>query len=113
MIVTNARIDPQVTRTRKLLMDAFLSLMAEKSFDDITVQDIAARATVNRATFYAHFVDKYALVDGMIHEGFAQVLQQRTAMSARSTDEQLQRLMLAVCDYWMMLRNHCKPVYHM
>src|SRR5215208_6525161 len=113
MVVTNARIDPRVTRTRKLLLDAFLSLMAEKSFDDITVQDIAARATVNRATFYAHFVDKYALVDGMIHEGFTQMLEQRTATPVRSTEEHLQRLMLAVCDYWTMLRNHCKPVYRM
>src|SRR5215216_7166576 len=92
MVVTNARIDPRVTRTRKLLLDAFLSLMAEKSFDDITVQDIAARATVNRATFYAHFVDKYALVDEMIREGFMQILQQRMATPALSTEEHLRRL---------------------
>src|SRR5262245_9279035 len=106
MLAANTRIDPRVTRTRKLLLDAFLSLMAQKDFDDITVQDIAARATVNRATFYAHFVDKYALVDEMIREGFALMLNQRTATAAGSTKEHLQRLMLAVCDYWMMLRDH-------
>ena len=57
MVATTTRIDPRVTRTRKLLLDAFVSLQAEKAFDDITVQDIATRATVNRATVYAHFVD--------------------------------------------------------
>ena len=53
--------DPRVKRTRKLLQDALLELLAEKSFDAITVQDIAERSTINRATFYAHFVDKYDL----------------------------------------------------
>jgi len=113
MVATSIRIDPRVIRTRKLLLDAFLSVMAEKSFDDITVQDIAARATVNRATFYAHFVDKYALVDGLIREGFTQMLQQRTATRAGSTEEHLQRLMLAVCDYWTALHSQCKHSYRM
>jgi len=110
---TAEKIDPRVKRTRKLLLDAFLSLMAEKAFDDITVQDIAARATVNRATFYAHFVDKYALVDELIRAGFTQMLQQRTATRALSTEEHLRRLLLAVCDYWMELYAHCKPSYQM
>lgn len=113
MVATSTRIDPRVTRTRKLLLDAFLSLMAEKSFDDITVQDIAARATVNRATFYAHFVDKYALVDEMIREGFMQMLQQRMATPALSTEEHLRRLLQAACDYWTALHAQCKHSYRM
>ncbi|HEY3228933.1 MAG TPA: TetR/AcrR family transcriptional regulator [Roseiflexaceae bacterium] len=113
MVATSTRIDPRVKRTRKLLLDAFLSVMAEKSFDDITVQDIAARATVNRATFYAHFVDKYALVDELIREGFAHMLQQRTATPALSIEEHLRRLLLAVCDYWTALHAQCKHSYRM
>ena len=113
MVATSTRIDPRVTRTRNLLLDAFLSLMAEKSFDDITVQDIAARATVNRATFYAHFVDKYALVDELIREGFTLMLHQRMATRAGNTEEQLRRLILAVCDYWAALHAQCKHSYRM
>jgi AcrR family transcriptional regulator len=113
MVATSTRIDPRVTRTRKLLLDAFVSVMGEKSFDDITVQDITARATVNRATFYAHFVDKYALVDEMIREGFTQMLQPRMATPAASTEEQLRRLLLAVCDYWTALHSQCKHSYRM
>jgi AcrR family transcriptional regulator len=90
-----------------------VSVMGEKSFDDITVQDITARATVNRATFYAHFVDKYALVDEMIREGFTQMLQPRMATPAASTEEQLRRLLLAVCDYWTALHSQCKHSYRM
>jgi AcrR family transcriptional regulator len=113
MVATSTRIDPRVTRTRKLLLDAFVSVMGEKGFDEITVQDITARATVNRATFYAHFVDKYALVGEMIREGFMQMLQPRMATPAGSTEEQLRRLLLAVCDYWTALHSQCKHSYRM
>src|SRR5262245_17675920 len=108
MVATSARVDPRITRTRKLLVDAFMALMTEKDFEDITVQDIAARATVNRATFYAHFVDKYALVDELTREGFTQMLQQRKTTQAFSAEEHLRLLFLAVCDYLRLLHSHCK-----
>jgi len=40
--------------------------MRSKSFDEIAVQDIAEAATVNRATFYDHYTDKYALLEAMV-----------------------------------------------
>ena len=54
----SSRVDPRITRTRKLIREALAALLAEKNFESITVQDIAERATVNRATFYAHFSDR-------------------------------------------------------
>lgn len=108
MVATGTRIDPRIRRTRKLIIDAFMGLMAEKDFEDITVQDIAVRATVNRATFYDHFVDKYALVDELTREGFTQTLQQRKATHALSVEDQLRHLFLTVCDYLRMLQTHCK-----
>jgi AcrR family transcriptional regulator len=44
-------------------LEAFGQLGTEKSFEVITVQDLTERATVNRATFYAHFEDKYILAE--------------------------------------------------
>jgi AcrR family transcriptional regulator len=111
MSATAQKIDPRVKRTRRLLLDAFVSLLAEKSFEAITVQDITTRATVNRATFYAHFVDKYTLVDELIHEGFAQMLQRRMVTKAGSTQDHVRGLVLAVCDYWMELNGQCKHSY--
>jgi AcrR family transcriptional regulator len=111
MSATAQKIDPRVKRTRRLLLDAFVSLLAEKSFEAITVQDITTRATVNRATFYAHFVDKYALVDELIREGFAQMLQRRMVTQAGSTQDHMRGLVLAVCDYWMELNGQCKHSY--
>jgi AcrR family transcriptional regulator len=56
------KLDPRVIRTRQLFRDALVALIAEKGFDAITVQDIADRATLNRATFYLHYQDKQDLL---------------------------------------------------
>ena len=87
-----SRVDPRVTRTRKLIRDALVSLLAEKNFESITVQDIAGHATVNRATFYAHFSDKFALLDAMIREDLAGHLSEGDPLATTQTRE----LLLAV-----------------
>ena len=81
----SSRLDPRVTRTRKLIRDALASLLAEKNFESISVQDIAGRATVNRATFYAHFTDKFALLDAMIRADFAGHLAEGDPLNASET----------------------------
>ena len=60
---TEGKLDPRVRRTRALLVRAFNELLAEKGHAGLTVQEIAERATINRATFYAHFKDQYELSD--------------------------------------------------
>ena len=55
--LTPEKLDPRVKRTRTLLEQAFMDLIQEEGFQGVTVQDIAERAGVNRATFYAHFAD--------------------------------------------------------
>src|SRR5689334_20908002 len=66
--------DPRSKRTRRLLQDAFTDLMSTKKFNEISVQDITARAEVNRATFYAHFEDKYELLNSRIRDSFQNLL---------------------------------------
>lgn len=101
--------DPRVKRTRQLIQQAFMDLLHEKSFQSLTVQDIAEKATINRATFYAHFVDKYALLDECIRAGFHQALAKRLPASAPLTKHHLRQLILAVCDFLPMGRGHCTP----
>lgn len=52
----------QTRRTKRLLSDALMELMIETSYDLITVQEIADRADVGRATFYNHYNDKEQLL---------------------------------------------------
>lgn len=60
--------DLRVRRTRKLLQQALIELTIEKGFAEVTVQDIAERAMVNRATFYRHYLDKYDLLDQYMND---------------------------------------------
>jgi AcrR family transcriptional regulator len=54
--------DRRVRRTRRILGEALVALILEKSYERITVQDILDRADVGRSTFYAHYQDKEALL---------------------------------------------------
>src|SRR3979490_2935977 len=101
--------DPRVKRTRKLLQAALLELLAEKSFDAITVQDIAERSTINRATFYAHFVDKYALFASYSREWFRQALGHHLATGAGLSRAKLQALILASMQAMAEMDDHCHP----
>jgi AcrR family transcriptional regulator len=102
--------DPRVKRTRKLIQDAFAELLSEKSFHAISVQDIAERATVNRATFYAHFEDKYALLEHVVGEWFREALDRRVTVAVPLTPSNLQLLIVAVMEAFADFRRHCKPV---
>ena len=62
MSKNSEKIDPRVIRTRKMLLDALMSLIKEKGFEAVKTQDITERATLNRATFYLHYRDKHDLL---------------------------------------------------
>lgn len=59
------KIDARVLKTKKKLFIAFLELLNEKNYDDITINEICERAEIRRATFYKHFKDKIAFAEAM------------------------------------------------
>lgn len=66
--------DLRVRRTQKLLREALIALIEERSFDAITVGEIAERAMVSRAAFYRYYQDKYDLVEKIFEEMIAIVV---------------------------------------
>lgn len=62
------KVDRRIAKSQEAIKKAVIELMTEKSYDDITIQDIADRANVNRGTIYLHYTDKYDLLDKMIEE---------------------------------------------
>jgi len=102
-----ARIDPRVTRTRALLRDAMLALLPEKGFERISVSDIAERATVNRATFYAHFTDKFALLEELIRGAFRERLLAGDSIPTDDARALLRATARRVFEY-VDTHRHCK-----
>ncbi len=54
--------DRRVKRTRQMLHQAILSLIEERGYDSLSIQDITNRANIGRATFYVHYQDKEQLL---------------------------------------------------
>lgn len=101
------KTDPRIRRTRDLIRNAMEALMGEKDFNAITVQDIAARADINRATFYAHFEDKYALLNYMVQYRFEEQVIGRLPDSSIFTLANLRLLTLATFDFLGEFQDHC------
>jgi AcrR family transcriptional regulator len=90
--------DPRILRSRRMLMDALASLLIKKEFEEISVQEIADEATLNRATFYLHYPDKNALLQAMTGARFRDLLQRR-AITFTDCHGALRAIALGVCDY--------------
>jgi AcrR family transcriptional regulator len=101
------KLDPRVKRTRSLILQSFSDLLAEKGFESISVQDVTDKAQINRATFYAHFVDKYELLDHWISQVFIQEIEKRTLNACHYTPENLRNLILAVCEFLSNMHSEC------
>jgi AcrR family transcriptional regulator len=101
------KLDPRVKRTRNLILQAFEALLAKKSFESISVQDVTDEAQINRATFYAHFPDKYALLDYSISQMFLQEIEKRMLNACHYTPDNLRILILAVCEFLSKMHSEC------
>jgi AcrR family transcriptional regulator len=64
----------RVQRTQKLLRDALVELIEERSFEELTVREITERAMVSRAAFYRNYQDKYDLVERIFADAMSKLL---------------------------------------
>lgn len=96
-------------RTRRLLQGALRTLLESRSFDALSVQDIADAATVNRATFYDHYTDKHALLEAMIAAEFHQLLEDRQVRFDGTCASAAGPVILAACDFLSVCSGHPGP----
>jgi AcrR family transcriptional regulator len=88
-------------RARTLLssQQALGKLLEQNEFEKISVQDIADAATLNRATFYDHYTDKFALLESMVAARFHELLANRCVTFDETCGSALTGIVLGVCDF--------------
>lgn len=107
-ITDESKLDPRIVRTRKLLLTSFKELLDEEgAVRNVSVQSIADRAGVNRVTFYAHFTDKYELLDFWKRSLFRARLNEKLDNNTSPTFDQL---IEAVLDFMVNYQHRRKRI---
>ena len=101
----------RTTRTRESIFEALFELISEKDVDKITIQNLTERAQINRATFYAHFQDKYELLDEIIRQSSEELVQQHTNGVYAFTKETIMQLVFASFEYHQQVKQKCLRNY--
>ncbi|MGQ7887292.1 TetR/AcrR family transcriptional regulator [Paenibacillus sp. WC2504] len=99
------------TQTKQSLINAFLQLVSEKDFEKIRIADISQRAQVNRATFYAHFNDKYELLDYMLGDSASAAIVEYTSGTVKFNQESIKQLVLGACYFYQQPKIKCRSSY--
>ena len=101
------KLDPRVRRTRALLQDALRALLREKRFARISVAEIAERAMVNRNTFYAHYNDKFALLESILRTDFRRQLHGRFEERPAFTRANFAKVAEVIIRFWGEVAARC------
>ena len=78
---SGSRVQRRVARTKAAIEDAFVALVLERGYERVAVEDIADRADLARATFYAHYPNKEAVLFSVSNR-LVEDLMQRIAYQA-------------------------------
>lgn len=92
----------QVKKTKNNIANALLQTAKEKGIERVTIQDIIARADINRATFYYHYANKLELINEIetyILDGLIQTIRIKKIESIHSLKELLYQPILASLEH--------------
>lgn len=98
------------TNTKELIIGSFIKLIDKKDFEKITIADLTKGAGVNRATFYAHFGDKYELLDYIVNDSAESIVLKYTEGLLELKDI-IYALVLAVCEFHSQPNIQCRRSY--
>lgn len=97
-------MDARTRYTLKAIKNALLSLLKEKSIEKITVREICQLAEINRATFYRHYDNQYALLEILQEEMFEEI--KREVRAQTDSSEVILRVFQLVYQHkeeWLLL----------
>ena len=86
-------------RSKMLIRNALLSLMAEKPFDKITITDIVNRADINRGTFYAHYKNTTEVLEKIQSDAVGEVRRIFESMDYRKFFTESEAVLTEISDF--------------
>lgn len=104
-------IDIRIIRTRKTIMNSFMELLRDKSFEAIRISDISTKAAINRATFYNHFTDKYHLLDEITNETLLGHMRKNLGEEEPFSPLVIQKIFLVLTNFHTDMADMCKKNY--
>ncbi len=104
--------DRRIRKTKKAVKKAFIELLNEKSdFGDISVNDIAERADINRGTFYLHYQDKYDLFEKYVEELISEVTSKiEVSNQEKEVEDKDNNLYVLFFEHFQKYSSFFKPI---
>jgi AcrR family transcriptional regulator len=84
-------------------------VIQERNFTGISILDITERANINRATFYAHFPDKYALLNSMLREQFQETITSQFSTTLKWEEANVRTLIRSLIEFLDDVQRLWKP----
>lgn len=98
--------DRRVKLTKKILKDALIEIMHEKSIHEISIKKICEVADINRSTFYHHYSSPYELYEDInndIYEDFAKIKKKNIVHKGDDNSKYMSALLTDILTY---VENH-------
>ncbi|MFT8323806.1 TetR/AcrR family transcriptional regulator [Oenococcus sicerae] len=90
-------------QSRRWFWEAFVALLEEKNYQEISISEIAARAQLARRTFYRSFKSKEDLLDYYCHGKIAEYLD--SLKESEKTSNSFDDLLLTFFEFWWQERR--------
>ena len=98
------RSESRYFATAARMDEAFLTLLAKKDFEYITIKEICEVAGVNRSTFYLH----YETMSDLLSESISRMNEQFLACMEKDSDAFSAHLTFSALSHLGMLRPHAR-----
>lgn len=106
------KTDRRIEKTRKLIIESFLALLAKKDISKITVAEISRMANISRGTFYLHYKDTNDIYEQLEDEFCKQLVtiyeDAYPTMDATNQEKLLQNLFLFLENNMDIISAFCR-----
>ncbi len=104
-MTTHKKQDPRAIRSKRVFKEAVVDILTENpDISKLTVQKIAKRAELNRATFYLHFIDINDLLKQVVYDIFDD-LSLKISPTLQIDDLNNQEQLITLLDYFYKHRK--------